>query len=50
MTFIEKFEEKGWKVSKTAIKQLLLREANELYKSVEEDYNLVINTISSYFA
>ena len=26
---IEKFEEKGWKVSKTAIKQLLLREANE---------------------
>ena len=47
---IEKFEEKGWKVSKTAIKQLLLREANELYKSVEEDYNLVINTISSYFA
>ena len=29
---IEKFEGKGWKVSKTAIKQLLLREANELYK------------------
>ena len=25
-------------------------EANELYKSVEEDYNLAINTISSYFA
>ena len=25
-------------------------EANELYKSVEEDYNLAINTIASYFA
>ena len=25
-------------------------EAYGLYKSVEEDYNLVINTISSYFA